>query len=109
MKRGDIRLVALDAIVGSEIGTLRPCVIVSTTELNEHLRAVIVAPMISKGFAAPFRVPVTHAAIKMCTVTVPHSSADQYAGLLPTRPSRLFVSLIERREQIRRSRVLALN
>ena len=33
-------------------------------ELNEHLRTVIVAPMTSKSFAAPFRVPITHAGTK---------------------------------------------
>ena len=64
MKRGDIWLVKLDPTVGSEIKKARPCVIVSPAELNEHLRTVIVAPMTSKGFAAPFRVPVTHAGTK---------------------------------------------
>ena len=59
MTRGDIWLVNLDPTVGSEIKKARPCVVVSPTELNEHLRTVIVAPMTSKGFAAPFRVPVT--------------------------------------------------
>ena len=61
MKRGEIWLVALDPTVGSEIKKSRPCLIVSPPELNQHLRTVIVAPMTSKGFAAPFRVPVTHA------------------------------------------------
>ncbi len=64
MKRGEIWLVALDPTVGSEIQKSRPCVIVSPPELNEHLRTVIVAPMTSKGFRAPFRIPVTHAAKK---------------------------------------------
>ena len=64
VKRGEIWLVALDPAVGSEIKKSRPCVIVSPPELNEHLRTVIVAPMTSKGFIAPFRVPVTHAAKK---------------------------------------------
>lgn len=64
MKRGEIWLVALDPTVGSEIKKSRPCVIVSPPELNENLRTVIVAPMTSKGFTAPFRVPVTHAAEK---------------------------------------------
>ncbi len=64
MKRGEIWLVALDPTVGSEIKKSRPCVIVSPPELNEHLRTVIVAPMTSKGFLAPFRVPVIHAAKK---------------------------------------------
>jgi mRNA interferase MazF len=68
VKRGEIWLVALDPTVGSEIKKSRPCVIVSPPELNEHLRTVIVAPMTSKGFPAPFRVPVTHSAKKGLTV-----------------------------------------
>lgn len=64
MKRGEIWLVNLDPTIGSEIRKSRPCVIVSPAELNDHLRTVILAPMTSKGFAAPFRVPLTHAGTK---------------------------------------------
>jgi mRNA interferase MazF len=64
VKRGEIWLVNLDPTVGSEIQKSRPCVVVSPAELNDHLRTVIVAPMTSQGFAAPFRVPVTHAGTK---------------------------------------------
>ncbi len=64
MKRGEIWLVNLDPTIGSEIRKSRPCVIVSPPELNDNLRTVIVAPMTSKGFAAPFRVPVSHAGTK---------------------------------------------
>jgi mRNA interferase MazF len=64
VKRGDVWLVALDPTVGSEIRKSRPCAIVSPPELNQHLRTVIVAPLTSKGFAAPFRLPVTHAGTK---------------------------------------------
>lgn len=64
VKRGEIWLVALDPTLGSDIRKSRPCVIVSPPELNQHLRTVIVAPLTSKGFAAPFRVPVTHAGTK---------------------------------------------
>ena len=64
MKRGEIWLVNLDPKLGSEIKKTRPCVVVSPPELNQHLRTVMVAPMTSKGFAAPFRVPVTHAGTK---------------------------------------------
>jgi len=60
VKRGEIWLVNLDPTVGSEIQKTRPCVVVSPAELNDNLRTVIVAPMTSQGFAAPFRVPVTH-------------------------------------------------
>ena len=64
MKRGEIWLGNLDPTIGSEIKKTRPCVIVSPQELNQHLRTVMMAPMTSKGFAAPFRVPVTHAGTK---------------------------------------------
>ena len=64
MRRGEIWLVNLDPTVGSEIKKSRPCVVVSPSELNDHLRTVIVAAMTSKGFGAPFRVPVTYAGTK---------------------------------------------
>ena len=64
MKRGDIWLVVLDPTMGSEIKKSRPCVIVSPQELNQHLHTVILAPMTSKGFPAPFRVPVVHGGTK---------------------------------------------
>ena len=64
VKRGDIWLVNLDPTVGSKIQKTRPCVVISPAELHDHLRTAIVAPMTSQGFAAPFRVPVTHADIK---------------------------------------------
>jgi len=56
--RGDVWLVNLDPTVGSEIRKSRPCVVVSPPELHDHLKTVIVAPMTSQGFAAPFRVPL---------------------------------------------------
>ena len=64
MNRGEIWLVNLDPTVGSEIKKARPCVVISPAELNDHLRTVIVAPMTSKGFVTPFRVPVAHAGTK---------------------------------------------
>ena len=59
VKRGDIWLINLDPTVGSEIKKTRPCVVVSPPELNNHLRTVMVAPMTSKGFDAPFRPQLT--------------------------------------------------
>lgn len=64
MNRGDIWLVNLDPTRGSEIQKTRPCLVVSPDDLNGALRTVVVAPMTSKGFAAPFRVPLTHAGTK---------------------------------------------
>lgn len=77
MKRGEIWLVALDPTVGSEIKKSRPCVIVSPPELNQHLRTVIVAPMTSRGFPAPFRVPLTHAGTKGLIVLDQIRTVDQ--------------------------------
>lgn len=59
VRRCDIWLVNLDPTVGSEIRKTRPCVIVSPTEWNAHLRTVIVAPMTSQGFDARFRPALT--------------------------------------------------
>jgi mRNA interferase MazF len=58
--RGEIWLVNLDPTVGSEIRKTRPCVVVSPSEMHNHLKTVIVAPMTTKGRSAPFRVNVTH-------------------------------------------------
>jgi mRNA interferase MazF len=58
--RGEIWLVNLDPTVGSEIRKSRPCVVVSPSEMHDHLRTVIVAPMTTKSRPAPFRVAVTH-------------------------------------------------
>ena len=77
MKRGEIWLVALDPTVGSAIKKSRPCVIVSPPELNQHLRTVIVAPMTSRGFPAPFRVPLTHAGTKGLIVLDQIRAVDQ--------------------------------
>ncbi|WP_118180085.1 type II toxin-antitoxin system PemK/MazF family toxin [Paraburkholderia phosphatilytica] len=57
--QGEVWLVALDPTLGSEIQKTRPCVVISPPELNDYLRTVIVAPMTSKGRAAPFRIPLT--------------------------------------------------
>lgn len=58
--RGDIWLVNLDPTVGSEIRKSRPCVVVSPPEMHEHLRTVIVAPMSTKSWPAPFRIALSH-------------------------------------------------
>jgi mRNA interferase MazF len=64
VKRGEVWLINLDPTIGSEIQKTRPCVVVSPSEMNEHLRTVIVAPMTSKGFDAPFRPQLTFQATK---------------------------------------------
>lgn len=58
MIRGEIWLVNLDPIQGSEIKKARPCVVVSPPEMHNHLRTIIVAPMTTGSRPAPFRVPI---------------------------------------------------
>ena len=90
VKRGDIWLVNLDPTIGSEIQKTRPCVVVSPAELHDHLRTVMVAPMTSKGFAAPFRVPLTHGGTKGLIVldqlrTVDKLRLTKKLGALPPK------------------------
>jgi len=56
VKRFEVYLVNLDPTVGSEIQKTRPCVVVSPDEMNQHIRTVIVALMMTKGRKYPTRV-----------------------------------------------------
>nr|WP_310625409.1 type II toxin-antitoxin system PemK/MazF family toxin [Limnohabitans sp.] len=59
LQTGDICLAALDSTVGSEIQKIRPCVMISPSEMHQHLRTVIVAPMTTGSRPAAFRIPLT--------------------------------------------------
>ena len=54
--RGAVYWVDLDPTRGSKTRKMRPCLVVSPDELNEHLSTVIVAPMTTGGRAYPWRV-----------------------------------------------------
>ena len=41
--------VDLNPTRGSEINKTRPCVVISPSEMNTHLRTIIIAPVTSKG------------------------------------------------------------
>lgn len=56
VRRGDVVLVKLYPVVGSEIRKTRPCLVVSPDELNRHLDTCIVAPMTTRSHAFPTRV-----------------------------------------------------
>ncbi|HZM02123.1 MAG TPA: type II toxin-antitoxin system PemK/MazF family toxin [Candidatus Saccharimonadales bacterium] len=56
MKRFEVWLTRLDPAEGSEMRKTRPAVILSPDEMNARLHTVVVAPLTSGGFAAPFRV-----------------------------------------------------
>ncbi len=100
VKRGDIWLVNLDPTIGSEIKKSRPCVVISPPELNSQLRTVMVAPMTTKGFAAPFRVPITHAGTKGLIVldqlqTVDKSRLAKRLGATSAKTMALVLSTLQ--------------
>ena len=41
--------VDLNPTKGAEINKTRPCVVISPSEMNEHLRTVMISPITSKG------------------------------------------------------------
>jgi mRNA interferase MazF len=90
VNRGEIWLVNLDPVVGSEIRKTRPCAIISPPEMHENLRTVIVAPMTTKSRPAPFRIELTHAGKKGLILldqirTVDQTRLVRRAGALQSR------------------------
>jgi len=59
VSRFDVFLVALDPTIGHEIKKTRPCTVISPDEMNRHVGAVIIAPMMTKGRDYPTRVACT--------------------------------------------------
>ena len=57
VSRFEVYLVSLDPTVGSEIQETRPCLVVSSDEMNLHIATVIIAPMTTRGRSYPTRVP----------------------------------------------------
>lgn len=47
IERGDVFWVTLDPVQGSEMTKTRPCVVVSSTELNAVRRTVVIVPLTS--------------------------------------------------------------
>lgn len=58
MVRGEVWLAVLDPSVGGEIQKTRPCLIVSPSEMHDHLRTVAVAPMTTGSRPVPYRIPI---------------------------------------------------
>jgi len=57
-KRFDVYLVNLDPTVGSEINKKRPCVIISSDDVNQYLNTVTIACMTSTIKRYPTRVDI---------------------------------------------------
>jgi mRNA interferase MazF len=56
VKRFDVYLINLDPTIGKEIQKIRPCLIISPDEMNDHIATVIIAPMTTKSHDYPTRV-----------------------------------------------------
>ena len=52
----EVYWVDLNPTVGAEMQKIRPCVVVSPQELNDHLDTVIIVPITSAIHGYPFRV-----------------------------------------------------
>jgi mRNA interferase MazF len=57
-KLDEVWLASLDPTQGSEIQKTRPCMVVSPDEMNQRLRAVIIAPMTTAERPYPTRIGV---------------------------------------------------
>jgi mRNA interferase MazF len=60
VRRGEIWLADFDPTVVSEIQKVRPCVVVSPSEMHDHLRTVIVVPMTTGNRLAEYRIAARH-------------------------------------------------
>ena len=56
VKRFDVFLINLNPAKGHEIQKVRPCLVISPDEMNQHISTVIIAPMTTKGRNYPTRI-----------------------------------------------------
>src|SRR3989344_7098874 len=54
LRRGDIILVDLDPVIGSEQGNIRPALVIQNDTGNEYSPTTIVAPVTSKDYSRQF-------------------------------------------------------
>jgi mRNA interferase MazF len=64
MKRFEVWLARLDPTESSEMRKTRLVVVVSPDEMNQRFHTVLVAPLTTAGFSAPFRVPCRFAGVE---------------------------------------------
>ena len=66
--RGELWMVALDPIIGSEIGKVRPAVVISNDRNNEYSNTITVLPITSKVHDVyPFEVFLSKEVYKLTT------------------------------------------
>ena len=52
-RRGEVWWVRLDPTLGSEIAKTKPCLVISSTVINQHRRTVVVVPLSTATQASP--------------------------------------------------------
>jgi len=87
MERGEVWLIELDPVKGSEQRGSRPCVIVSHDSVNKALPTIIVIPLSTKNKNWPTRVNVNFGGRQgqaLCEQirTVSKTRLKQHAGML---------------------------
>lgn len=55
----EVYLVNLDLTIGHEIKKTRPCLIISPDEMNHNIQTIIIAPLSTKAYPYPTRIPLT--------------------------------------------------
>jgi mRNA interferase MazF len=58
IKQYDIFLISLYPPLGHEIKKVRPCMIISPNEMNDHISTIIIAPMTTCSHFYPTRVAI---------------------------------------------------
>jgi len=72
VRRGDIVLVRLDPVQGSEQGKTRPAVVIQHDALNKHARTTIVVPITTTDYEREYPM---HVRIQGRTIKVEHIRA----------------------------------
>ena len=60
VKQYDVFWVNLDPVAGSEMAKKRPCVVISSDEINDYLKTVTIAPLVSNLKPINWRVIITN-------------------------------------------------
>ena len=101
MARGEIWLMNSELSVSRDVKKSHECVVISPPELHEHLHTVMVAPLMTRGYAAPFRIAISYGGKTRLILldqlrTVDKTQLHKRLGALP--PKTLLASLDVLRE-----------
>jgi mRNA interferase MazF len=64
VKREEVWLIQLNPTQGSEIAKVRPCLVISPTDINKYLNTVLIAPMTTTIKSYPTRIDTVFQGVK---------------------------------------------